>query len=539
MIFGAVATAEALGAILAHAVQLPGRSPLRKGRVLSEADLTALAAAGIAEVVAARLELGDVPEDRAATRAAAGLVGPGIAAGAAFTGRVNLFAEAHGLLVLNQPAINGLNTLDEAMTVATLAEYAPVAPRQMVATIKIIPFAAPETALSRWEQQATPLRIAPFRGRKVGLIQTRLPGVKDSVLDKTAEVTGARLAQLDSVLLAEHRVAHRSDDVAKAIRRLLDDGAHLVLIVGASAIVDRRDVIPAGIAAAGGTIGCFGMPVDPGNLMLVGAVGATPVLGLPGCARSPKLNGFDWVLQRLIADLPVVPAELAALGVGGLLAEIPSRPLPRAEIGRTVPARPHIAAIVLAAGQSRRMGRNKLLIELDGASLVEHAVDAALASQAEPVIVVLGHQGNEIAARLAGRPILTVQNPDYIQGLSTSLKRGLAAVPDAADGAVICLADMPGVGRGLIDRLIAGFSPAEGREIILPVRNGKRGNPVLWSRRFFPELESVSGDTGAKHVIGAYPDFVTEIEATDDGVLIDLDTPEALAAWKTASTAAP
>jgi len=283
----------------------------------------------------------------------------------------------------------------------------------------------------------------------------------------------------------------------------------------------------------------FGMPVDPGNLMLVGAVGATPVLGLPGCARSPKLNGFDWVLQRLIADLPVGAAELAALGVGGLLAEIPSRPLPRADIGRTLPVRPHIAAIVLAAGQSRRMGRNKLLIGLDGASLVEHAVDAALASQAEPVIVVLGHQGDEIAARLAGRPILTVQNPDYAQGLSTSLKRGLAAVPDAADGAVICLADMPGVGRSLIDRLIAGFSPAEGREIILPVRNGKRGNPVLWSRRFFPELEGVSGDTGAKHVIGAYPDFVTEIEAADDGVLIDLDTPEALAAWKTARTAAP
>ena len=111
---------------------------------------------------------------------------------------------------------------------------------------------------------------------------------------------------------------------------MLDDGARLILIVGASAIVDRRDVIPAGLVAAGGTIGCFGMPVDPGNLMLVGAVGATPVLGLPGCARSPKLNGFDWVLQRLIADLPVGSGELAALGVGGLLAEIPSRPLPRA-----------------------------------------------------------------------------------------------------------------------------------------------------------------------------------------------------------------
>jgi len=533
VIFGPIATDEALGTILAHAVKLPGSS-LRKGRVLTETDLATLAEAGIAEIVAARLEATDVPEDRAAARAAAGLVGRGIVAGAAFTGRVNLFAEQHGLLVLDPGAVDRLNGVDEALTVATLAAYAPVAPRQMVATIKIIPFAAPEAALALWEQQATHLRIAPFRGRPVGLIQTQLSGLKQSVLDKTAEVTRARLTALGSTLLAEQRVAHSADAIADAIGTQIDLGAELVLIAGASAIVDRRDVIPAAIGAAGGTITYFGMPVDPGNLMLVGEVGEVPVLGLPGCARSPKLNGFDWVLQRLIADLPVGPCELAGLGVGGLLAEIPSRPLPRAGTGASALSRPRIAAIVLAAGQSRRMGRNKLLIELDGATLVERAVDAALASQAAPVIVVLGHQATEIAARLAGRPVVLVENPDYAQGLSTSLKRGLAALPETADGAVICLADMPGIGRQLIDRLIAGFSPVEGREIILPIRNGKRGNPVLWSRRFFPELQSVSGDTGAKHVIGAYPEYVTEIEAPDDGVLIDLDTPEALAAWRAA-----
>ncbi|MEI9982048.1 MAG: molybdopterin-binding/glycosyltransferase family 2 protein [Aliidongia sp.] len=531
MIFGPVAVAEALGAILAHAVKLPAQT-LRKGRVLSEADLVALTEAGIAEVIAARLEPTDVPEDRAASRAAAGLAGDGISIGEAFTGRVNLFAERHGVLVLDPAAIDRLNALDEAITVATLAAYAPVAPRQMVATIKIIPFAAPENALAVWESRAAPLRVAPFRGRLVGLIQTRLPGMKSSVLDKTAEVTRTRLAGLDSTLFGELRVGHRSEAVADAIRTQLDCGAELVLIAGASAIIDRRDVVPAGIVAAGGEIAHFGMPVDPGNLMLVGRIGAVPVLGLPGCARSPKLNGFDWVLQRLIADLPVGPREIAGLGVGGLLAEIPSRPLPRAAINRASPARPRIAAIVLAAGQSSRMGRNKLLIELDGTALVERAVDAALASQAAPVIVVLGHQGAQVAARLAGRPIVTVENPDYAQGLSTSLKRGLAAVPAEAEGAVICLADMPGIDRQLIDRLVAGFNPVEGREILLPMRNGKRGNPVLWSRRFFPELQSITGDTGAKHVIGAYPEYVAEIEAPDDGVLIDLDTPEALAAWR-------
>jgi molybdenum cofactor cytidylyltransferase len=531
VIFGEIAVAEALGVVLAHAVKLPGQA-MRKGRVLAEADLALLRAAGIAQVIGVRLEPGDVAEDRAASRAAAGLVGPGVSAGEAFTGRVNLFAEAHGLLVFDPAAIDRLNALDESITVATLSAYAPVTPRQMVATVKIIPFAAPETALGAWESLSAALRVAPFRGRAVGLIQTRLPGLKASVLDKTVEVTRARLAALDCTLLAEARAPHRSEGVAAAIRAQIDAGAALVLVAGASAIVDRRDVIPAGIVAAGGTVEHFGMPVDPGNLMLTGAVGAVPVLGLPGCARSPKLNGFDWVLQRVIADLPVGRAELAKLGVGGLLAEIPSRPLPRAEIGHAPPSRPRIAAIVLAAGQSRRMGRNKLLIELDGAALVERAVDAALASAADPVIVVLGHQAAEIAARLGDRRIVTVVNPDYAQGLSTSLKRGLAAVPETADGAVVCLADMPGIGRELIDRLIAAFNPVEGREIIVPVHQGKRGNPVLWSRRFFPELQTVTGDTGAKHIVGAYPEYLTEIEASDDGVLIDLDTPEALAAWR-------
>jgi molybdenum cofactor cytidylyltransferase len=530
VIFGPVATEDALGAILAHAVHLPDRV-LRKGRALNEADLTALAAAGIGAVIAARLEGTDVAEDRAASRAAAGLIGEGVAAGQAFTGRVNLFAERHGLLVLDPPRIDELNEVDEAITLATLPPYARVTPRQIVATVKIIPFAVREKTLARWEGQAPPLRVAPFRGRPVGLIQTRLPGVKESVLDKTAAVTRARLEALDSSLLAEQRVAHQGGAVAAAIGLMLDRGAALVLIAGASAIVDRRDVIPAGIVAAGGRIDYFGMPVDPGNLMLIGHLRAVPVLGLPGCARSPRLNGFDWVLQRLIADLPVGRRELAGLGVGGLLAEIASRPLPRGDIDRPPPARPRIAAIILAAGQSRRMGQNKLLIEIDGSSLIERAVDRALATQADPVIVVLGHQADDIAARLAGRPIVLVENPDYAQGLSTSLKRGLSAVPDAADGAIICLADMPDVAPQLVDRLIAGFDPGEGHEIILPVRNGKRGNPVLWGRRFFPELRNIGGDTGARHLIGGYWDYVMEIEAVDDGVLIDLDTPAALSAW--------
>ncbi len=540
MIFGRIPIADALGAVLAHAVTA-GERRLKKGRVLDRDDLQALEAARVTDVVAAKLEAGDVGEDLAAARAAARLFGPGLSAGAAFTGRVNLFAEAHGLLTLEPDEIERLNRIDEALTIATLPPFAPVAPGQMVATVKIIPFAAAERHVAAWERTAAtgprpPLGLARFRARPVALIQTLLPGLKASVLDKTVEVTRRRLAALGSPLMAERRVAHSAEAVADGLAGMRAAGAELVLIAGASAIIDRRDIIPAGLVAAGGHIEHFGMPVDPGNLLLLGRLDDIPVLGLPGCARSPKLNGIDWVLQRLLADLPVGRAEITRLGAGGLLAEIPSRPLPRAEIGAALESPPHrarIAALILAAGQSRRMGaENKLLIPLDGKPMVRHVAERVLASAARPVTVVLGHQGDAVRAALDGLDIGFVENPDYADGLSSSLKAGLAAVPDGADGAIVCLGDMPDVSPILIDRLIAGFNPIEGRAILAPTRGGRRGNPVLWARRFFDELTMLSGDTGAKHLIGNYGEFLTEIEAPDDGVLIDLDTPEALAAYR-------
>src|SRR5262249_47827061 len=183
----------------------------------------------------------------------------------------------------------------------------------------------------------------------------------------------------------------------------LQAGAELVLVFGASAIADRRDVIPAAIEAAGGAVEHFGMPVDPGNLMLIGELAGRPVLGAPGCARSPKENGFDWILARLLAGLPVSRADITGLGVGGLLMEIVTRPQPR-EAPREAPPpeRRRIAAIVLAAGRSTRMGSNKLVAELNGKPLVRIAAEQALASRADPVIVVTGHEPERVEKALAG-----------------------------------------------------------------------------------------------------------------------------------------
>src|SRR6185312_10512462 len=294
----------------------------------------------------------------------------------------------------------------------------------------------------------------------------------------------------------------------------------------------RRDVIPASLVAAGGTVEHFGMPVDPGNLFLIGKLGEATIVGLPGCARSPKLNGFDFALWRLAAGLPVGRAEIAAMGVGGLLIEIPTRPQPRDEPLNEAPRAPRIAAVVLAAGMSSRMGSNKLMAELNGKPLVRHAVEAALASAAAPVIVVTGNEEAKTRAALSGLNVSFVGNPDFARGLSTSLKTGIAAVPPDCDGAIVLLGDMPGVSAALIDKLIASFDPGEDRAICVATRNGKHGNPVLWARRFFEEIASIEGDVGAKALVGAYGDLVREVEAADDAPLIDIDTPEALAAYR-------
>ena len=532
MQFDRFALEEAEGAVLAHSLRA-GDLVLRKGHRLGLADLARLTEAGVRSVIAVRFEDVDIAEDDAASRLAVLAAGEAVDADPAFTGRANLHATARGLLIVDGDRVDQLNGVDEAVTLATLPAFAVVEPRQMVATVKIIPFAIRSELLQRCAglMAGRPLvRVAPFHPWRARLIQTELASVAAKVLDKTVRVTRERVAAVGGDLIGETRCRHETDAVAAAVREAHKAGCDVLLIAGASAITDRADVLPAGIVAAGGRIEHFGMPVDPGNLLLLAALGDRPVLGLPGCCRSPKLNGLDWVLQRLAAGIEVTGRDIMRMGVGGLLSEIPSRPQPRD--GEAPAKSAKAAALVLAAGQSRRMGGpNKLLLTVAGKPIVRHVVEAALASRAAPVVVVLGHQQHEVRQALRGLKVRFTVNPEFEAGLSTSLRVGLDALPADAAGAVVCLGDMPRVTAALIDRLIAAFDPVEGRGIVVPTWRGKQGNPVLWARAYFPEMQTVAGDVGAKHLIGLHADAVVEVEAENDAALIDIDTPEALAAY--------
>ena len=533
MRFGAIPVGEALGAIVAHTMRLGGSEILKKGTVLAAAHLAGLEAAGYAEVIAARLDSGDVPEDAAAAQIGAAAAGPGVRVAEAAAGRSNLHAEAAGIVVIDRERVDRLNLVDEAVTLATVAPFARVRAGDMIATVKIIPFAARREVVDACAAVAgsRAVSVAPFRPCTAGLVLTRLPGTRESVLDRAAAAQRVRAQRLGGEVTREIRCAHDEASVAAAVGALLDEGCSPLLLLGASAIVDRRDVIPAAIERAGGVILHLGMPVDPGNLLLLAQRGATPILGVPGCARSLKRSGFDMVLERLVAGLPVTRTDVMTMGIGGLLGDIVARPYPReGESARPIPE-PAVAAIVLAAGSSRRMGEiNKLLAEVDGAPMIAGVVDAILATRARPVVVVTGHEDERVRAALAGRDVTFVHNPHHAEGMSTSLRAGLGQLGDDLDGALLCLADMPRVRPAHLEALLGAFDPDDGRAICVPTWERRRGNPVLFAARYFAEMRLVEGDVGARALLEKHADTLCYVPMNDRGVTLDIDTPEALEA---------
>lgn len=325
MTFGDVPLDWAEGAILAHSIAVPG-GRLRKGLVLEARHLAQLRDAGLTEVTVARLGPGDVGEDAAAQQLALALAegAEGIRRSTPGTGRVNLIAEGPGVARLDVDAIHAANAIDPMITVATVPDLHQMQAGGMIATVKIISYAVPETALTAACADAQgALRLALPRLRRASLIITETAA---GAGDKGTGAIARRLEALEAELVETLHVPHETGALADALARATGD---LLLILTASATSDIHDTAPAALRRAGGRVTRFGMPVDPGNLLFYGQLGARPVIGLPGSARSPVLHGADWVLSRVVCGIDVTAQDIAAMGVGGLLKEIPTRPMPR------------------------------------------------------------------------------------------------------------------------------------------------------------------------------------------------------------------
>jgi len=338
--FGPVPLARAEGRILGHNVAgRDGKRLLRKGRALTAADVETLRSLGRESVYVAEPEPGDVGEDEAASRIAGAAAGAGLEAGRASAGRANLLARDRGVLRFDPARLSEWN-LSDGVTVATLPARGAVAPRQLAATVKVVPYALPRETVERIEADARDrgslLRLDSLTSHRVALLLSGSASAAERVrrdfegpLAARVEALGSRIEWIEFVPLEDET---GEAALAAAIGRRLADGAGLVLLAGETAIVDRQDIAPRAIERAGGRIEAFGAPVDPGNLLLLAYVGAIPVVGAPGCARSRKSNVVDELLPRLLSGERVRRTDIAEIGAGGLLEDFPERPMPRSPL---------------------------------------------------------------------------------------------------------------------------------------------------------------------------------------------------------------
>lgn len=344
MKFGPVPLAEAEGKILGHNIAGPdGRRIFRKGKPITAADIATLREIGRSTVYVAELEAGDVDENTAALRVAQAVMGDGLRLMGPSTGRVNFFAKGLGVFRVDAARLAQVNAC-KGVTLATLATSMPVGRKQgrqnhMVATVKILPYAIPESVVQTAEGIAAAngpiIQVDALQPRTAALILSGSPTAQkriikgfDPPLRARLEALGAAVTSVDFVPLEDEQ-----GEVELAEVLLQRVGADLIVLAGETAVMDENDIAPRAIRRAGGEVIAFGAPVDPGNLLLLAELNGAPILGAPGCARSPKVNIVDWVLPRLLVGDKLTHEDIFSLGHGGLLDEILERGLPRGKIG--------------------------------------------------------------------------------------------------------------------------------------------------------------------------------------------------------------
>ena len=519
------------GSILAQTYNLSVKT-LSKGTHVSEDVVALLNKENVKSILCAVPHKDDIHEDSAAETISKAIDESQLYAEEASTGRVNFRTPALSIVRYNRELIKKINLIDESIAFSIVEHNQLLAKNDLIATLKIIPFFISKIYVERVVSLISKyeiFKIYRLGEKKVELIQTYYDWQKKSIFKATSNVTGSRLNALGCSLQKETLIPHDHKSLCSEIKSSIDSGAQVLLISGASAITDRSDHIPKAILSVGGEIIQYGLAVDPGNLLLIGKIGSTTIIGMPGCARSPKLNGFDWVLQLLMANIPISKEELADMGAGGLLMEIASRPLPRALAKSAKKREKKIMGIILAAGNSTRMGKdNKLLRNVGGASLVRNTAIEMLSSDLDCCSIVLGYQSDKVAAVIKDLSINLILNPLWEEGQASSLKAALNSLDTSYSDLLVMLGDLPGVTSKHINKIIEEHLLTNNRKskITIPSFNGRKGNPVIWGRSFFPDLSNLQGDVGGRALFSQHPAAINLLDMEDPAVVTDTDTPE-------------
>ncbi len=332
MQFGEVALAEAAGGILAHKLyDEAGKLVFNKGHWLSEADIAVIERLGKTRLTVMRLGAADLHEDEAAKRIGKAVAGENVTMRLPGVGRANLTASQRGVLHVNAPALEQINNIYDGITIATRREFSLVDAGEMVALVKVVPFAVPAARVvdvaGIAQGGADVLHVKPLLAKRVALIVSANEALRARLLRSFHEPVRRRIEGWGSRLKEPVATDHAAEQIARAISANAD--AELIIVASMSAIIDREDVVPNALRLAGGSITLHGVPVDPGTLLMMGYLGDVPVVGAPGCIKSPKTNVIDWILPRLLTGERLTRANLVSMGHGGLLKDIAERPMPR------------------------------------------------------------------------------------------------------------------------------------------------------------------------------------------------------------------
>ena len=495
MKFDTYPTSEGLGHILAHSIHAGGKK-VKKGKILNRQDIELFLNSGIQEIMVARLEEGDIGEDEAASYLGKKLVSvePSLFASSPFTGRVNIYSSETGLIIFDSKRITDFNLVDEAITLATLPSLAKVEKNQLVGTIKIIPYGV---AKSKVVEAAELLEgIVGFRQvelHQADLIITTHSGEKDKLSEKGIEVTRARLQGLGIALEQVIFVSHETRELSEALR---ETRSPLILVMTSTATSDSNDTGPRALRLAGGRVVRVGIPVDPGNLLFYGELDFQKVIGLPGCARSPTLNGADWVLERTVCGIDISPADFASMGAGGLLKEIPTRRQPR-DRRRTGPLKPNVQVILICDSNDR--GFHSQLSKI-------------LASQVDGVSIV-GKLTSEMMVKFANRESIRMVNLEGRSDKSNLVSLGMVSLPRKTDAVIFVNLLSEEISSEQLNRLISAFSPEDGREICkFGGENVPIGPPILFGRRFFENLRALDAGLRPNDLLQESRDFLVELD---------------------------
>jgi molybdenum cofactor cytidylyltransferase len=334
MKFATLPLSETVGSILAHqCVDAEGRKLLGKGQRITVEDVSRLRGHGITHLAVVTLDTDDLDENEAARRIGTVIAGEQVQMSAPGVGRANLTAAATGVLRIRVSVLERLNTIDEGITIATLREHSLVQAGQLIALVKIIPYAMPLARVADVEALAREaggvLSVRPLQARSVGMIITGPAAQHTQLSDSFVPPARTRIEHLGSHLTQITTVEHTEATIAAALDAQQQAGCEVILVAGIAATIDREDVVPRALRLARGSVAHFGVPVDPGNLLMLGYIGDTAVIGAPGCVKSLKTNVIDLILPRLFAGERLTRADLVAMGHGGLLDDIAERPMPR------------------------------------------------------------------------------------------------------------------------------------------------------------------------------------------------------------------